>query len=62
MTVPNLPIQNLPPTVLLKEELRDYANQLHESIDTNNIELNTRLKNLAAQIDALDVRVTALEP
>jgi hypothetical protein len=62
MTIPILPIQNLPPTSILKTELRDYAIQLHGSIDTNNIEINTRLKNLADQIDALDVRVTALEP
>jgi hypothetical protein len=62
MTVPTLPIQNLPPTIKLKEQLKEYANQLHESIDSNNIEINTRLQNLAAQIDALDARVTVLEP
>ena len=62
MSIPVLPIQNLPPTLQFKEELKMYANQLHESIDTNNIEIQKRLKDLAGQIDALDVRVTALEP
>lgn len=62
MTIPILPIQNLPPTVLLREELKEYANQLQESIDSNNIEIQKRLKDLATQLDALDVRVTALEP
>ena len=62
MTTPILPIQNLPPTIKLSDELQVYANQLHESIDVNNYEINRRLQDLAAQIDALDVRVTALEP
>jgi hypothetical protein len=62
MTIPILPIQNLPPTTLLKIQLKEYANQLHESIDSNNIEILKRLQDLAGQIDALDVRVTALEP
>jgi polyhydroxyalkanoate synthesis regulator phasin len=61
MTVPLLPIQNMPPTAL-REELQKYARQLQESIDSNNLEIQTRFQNLAAQIDALDVRVTALEP
>ena len=62
MSIKILPIQNLPPTTLLEEELKEYANQLHESIDNNNIEIQLRLKALADQIDALDVRVTILEP
>ena len=58
----NLPVQNLPPELALKGEVREYANLLHPTIDQNNNEIQIRLRELSNALEALDTRVTALEP
>ena len=58
----NLPIQNLPPSELLEGGIQAYANDLHPTIDQNNNEIQLRLRELSNAIEALNVRVTILEP
>lgn len=58
----NLPVQNLPPLLILEGDTRDYADLLHPTIDQNNNEIQIRLRELSNAIDALSARVTILEP